>query len=154
MLQLLTHSTSITWTRSVEEDNHDSNMRQRTNIQEKLVICNFEFPKHINRLFLLTLIPALPQGKNYINHLDINLNSASPFLSHFLMYQMTVEIGHWLTRSSHVKAYLLRERILLRNLAVLVLSWVSQQKPRGESWQKLIAFTQVIGTNITSWFSH
>ena len=57
-------------TRSIEENKQVLDIRQRTNTEEKLVICNFQFPKDINRpLFIDTNTCII----KHINHQNINL---------------------------------------------------------------------------------
>ena len=57
-------------TSSIEVNKQVLDIWQRTNTVEKLVICNFQFPKDINRpLFLYTNTCII----KHINHQNINL---------------------------------------------------------------------------------
>ena len=54
----------------MEVNKHVLDIGQRTNTEEKLVICNFQFPKDINRpLFIHTNTCII----KHINHQNINL---------------------------------------------------------------------------------
>ena len=53
-----------------EEDNQVLDIRQRANTVEKLVICNFQFPKDINRPLFIDTNTCITK---HINHQNINL---------------------------------------------------------------------------------